>query len=67
MLIYAISFHIGLTMEKIIRTTVITKIDRPPKTAWFTKCFLLDAKEKPNIQKCVEFHALSFYPSESEI
>ncbi len=29
--------------------------------------FLLDAKEKPNIQKGVEFHALSFYPSQSEI
>ncbi len=29
--------------------------------------FLLDAKEKLNIQKLVEFHALSFYPSKSEI
>jgi hypothetical protein len=64
MLIYAINFHTGLTIEKITGIILITKSNRPLRLFCSRNFVLLDAKEKLNTQKCVEFHALSFYPSE---
>ncbi len=66
-MIYAVNFHISLTTGKITGTIVITINDRPLRLFDSQKIFFLSAKEKLNIQKNVEFHALSFYPSKSEM